>query len=221
MTYTVKVLDAHPEVHNVRRITVEKPTNFSFLPGQAAEVALDRNGWREEKRPFTFTSLNAWPELQFVIKVYPDHQGVTEQIGRLKAGDRLIIDDPWGAIQYKGKGVFIAGGAGVTPFIAIIRDLKEKGELAGNTLIFANKTERDIILRAEFEGAEGLECIFTVTDQPDSQLSRGYVDRAFLKKHVKNFSQQFYVCGPPKMVEDVSKHLTDLGAKPDSVTFEE
>jgi predicted ferric reductase len=44
-----------------------------------------------------------------------------KRIRKLKHGDELIIRDVWGAIEYKGEGVFIAGGAGVTPFIAILR----------------------------------------------------------------------------------------------------
>ena len=119
--------------HNVRRIRLEKPDDYNFTPGQATEVAIDKEGWRDEKRPFTFTSLNSDPWLEFVIKVYPDHDGVTEQIGQLQKGDSLIIEDLWGAIEYKGEGTFIAGGAGVTPFIAIFRDLARKGELAQPT----------------------------------------------------------------------------------------
>lgn len=221
MSHTVKVLGITDVTHDVKRITVEKPDGYAFEPGEATDVAIDKDGWREEQRPFTFTSLNASPELEFIIKVYPEHDGVTQQIGMLREGDRLLIEDPWGAIRYKGRGCFIAGGAGITPFIAIIRDLQSKGNLAGNSLIFSNKTERDIILRPEFEAADGLECLFTVTDQPDSQLARGKIDKAFLEQHVAGFDQEFYVCGPPEMVEDVSACLEELGADPDSVVFEE
>jgi ferredoxin-NADP reductase len=49
---------------------------------------------------------------------------------KVKPGDQLIIRDVWGAITYKGKGVFIAGGAGITPFISIFRDLSARNELA-------------------------------------------------------------------------------------------
>lgn len=221
MAHTVTVIDVSDVTHDVRRITVEKPEGYAFDPGQATDVAIDKAGWRDEKRPFTFTSLNSWPELEFTIKVYPDHDGVTEQIGMLRAGDRLLIEDPWGAIRYKGTGCFIAGGAGVTPFIAIFRDLQSKGQLGGNSLIFSNKTERDIILRSEFEAAEGLQHVLTVTDQPGSDLARGMIDKAFLEKYVSSFDQEFYVCGPPEMVEAVSKCLEQLGAKTDSIVFEE
>lgn len=221
MSHSVKVLGISDATHDVRRITVEKPEGYGFEPGQATDVAIDKERWRNEQRPFTFTSLNSWPELELTIKVYPDHDGVTEQIGMLREGDRLLIDDPWGAIKYEGRGCFIAGGAGVTPFIAIIRDLQSKGALRGNSLLFSNKTERDIILRPEFEAADGLDCVFTVTDQPGSELAHGKIDKAFLERHVSDFDQRFYVCGPPGMVEDISACLKDLGANPDSVVFED
>ena len=221
MTHTLTVLDIAEVTHNVKRFRLEKPEGYSFKPGQATEIAIDKDGWREEWRPFTFTCLTDEPYLEFIIKIYPDHDGVTEQLGKLQKGDRLILDDPWGTIEYKGKGCFIAGGAGVTPFIAIIRDLQAKNELAGNTLVFSNDEERDIILRQEFESADGLNCMFTVTDQPASELPTERVDKDFLKKHVGTFDQQFYVCGPPAMMEDVTDALKELGADVDSITFEE
>ena len=220
MTHTVTIREIAEVTHDVRRLTFDKPAGYVFEPGQAADVAIDRDGWRDEQRPFTFTSMNEWPTLELVVKVYPDHDGVTEQIGTLKAGDRLLIGDPWGAIRYKGPGCFIAGGAGVTPFVAILRDLKARGALAGNRLIFSNKTERDIILRPEFEAADGLDCLFTVTDQPDSPLARSRVDKAFLERHVGDFDQRFYVCGPQAMVEDLTAHLKALGADPEGITLE-
>lgn len=221
MAHSVAVLSTENVTHNVVRLTVEKPEGYDYKPGQATDVALDRDDWRDEQRPFTFTSLTDADHLEFTIKVYPDHDGVTEQIGKLKAGDRLLIDDPWGAIQYKGPGVFVAGGAGVTPFIAILRDLQRKGKVKDQKLIFSNSTERDIILREEFEAMDGLDCLFTVTDQDDSPLARGLVDRDFLKAHVNDFAQEFYVCGPPKMIEAVTEDLKALGADPDSVVLEE
>lgn len=220
MPHSVAILDVAWETHDVRRLIVEKPAGYDFVPGQATDVAIDTDGWRDEQRPFTFTSLNTWDNLEFNIKIYPDHDGVTRQIGKLKAGDRLIIDEPWGAIAYRGAGCFIAGGAGITPFIAILRDLEAKGDLSGNTLIFTNKTERDIILRGEFAGMDGLECLFTVTDEPNSNLAIGMIDRAFLEEHVADFSQEFYVCGPDQMVKDLSGSLRSLGADPESIVFE-
>ena len=220
MGQSLKILDVTDVTHDVKCFAVEKPDNFSFAPGQATDVAVDRDGWRDKTRPFTFTSLNAWQTLELTIKIYPGHEGVTKEIGTLDAGDRLILGDPWGTIQYKGPGCFIAGGAGITPFIAILRDLEVKGELGGHTLLFSNKSEDDIIHWSTFDGMSGLDCIFTVTDQPRSKLARGRIDKEFLRKHLTDIGQNFYVCGPPNMVEDVTSALDDLGAETDAVVLE-
>jgi ferredoxin-NADP reductase len=223
MSYTLTIQDIQKLTHDVKQFRLEKPQGYEFTPGQATEVAIDKDGWREENRPFTFTSLQSDDYLEFVIKIYPGHDGVTEQIGKLETGNRLIIDDPWGTIEYKGKGVFLAGGAGVTPFIAIFRDLHKKGELAGNTLIFSNKTDRDIILKDEYEEILGENFINVITEEPsnDHFFLDGHIDKSFLQKKIDDFEQAFYVCGPMAFNEAMMKYLKELGADPDALVFEE
>ena len=184
-------------------------------------MGIDRDGWRDAGNPFTFTALPEWDELQFTIKIYPEHDGLTEQIGTLKVGDSFIVGEPWGTIEYKGKGTFIAGGAGVTPFIAILRMLRERGELSGHRLIFANKREADIILRDEFDAMPGLETIHVLSEEDKSGFEHGLVDKAMLERLVGNTSQHFYVCGPDPMIESVNDALKQLGADPDALVFEE
>lgn len=220
MTSKVAIKSIIPVTHDVRSFVVEKPKGFDFEIGQATDVSIDKEGWREEKRPFTFTSLPGWDDLQFTIKIYPDHDGVTEQIGQLKAGDHFIIDDAWGTIAYKGKGTFIAGGAGITPFIAILRSLQEHGKLSGHRLIFANKTEKGIILRDELDAMDGLSVTHVLSDENTPDLVHGRIDKPFLKENIADFDQHFYVCGPDEMVKDINAALESLGADPDALVFE-
>ena len=158
--------------------------------------------------------------LQFTIKIYDSHDGITKELGKLKHGDELIIRDVWGAIEYKGAGVFIAGGAGVTPFIAIIRQLDSDNKIGRNTLIFTNKTKKDIIMEKEFTEMLGANFINTLTDEKTDGYDNRHIDKAFLKEKIIDFKQHFYVCGPPPFVEAVSKALTSLGAETDAVVFE-
>lgn len=223
MSHKVEILDIKDITHDVRAYTFEKPDGYSFTPGQATELAIDKEGWRDEKRPFTFTNLQDDDHLEFVIKSYPDHNGVTEQIGQLEEGDQFIIDDAWGTIEYKGAGVFLAGGAGVTPFIAILRDLHAKNEIGSNTLIFSNKTEDDIILEDEFDKILGDQLINIITDEPTDEhiYLNGFIDKKFLADQINDFEQPFYVCGPPAFNDAMIKYLKELGAKPDALVFEE
>ncbi|QFS81675.1 Ferredoxin--NAD(P)(+) reductase (naphthalene dioxygenase ferredoxin-specific) [Roseivivax sp. THAF40] len=222
MSHTLTLKSIEPVTHDTHHLVFDRPEGFEFEPGQAVDLALDRDGWREEKRPFTFTSLPQDDTLEFVIKSYPDHDGVTEQIGQLKAGDRVIIDDPWGAISDKGAGWFIAGGAGVTPFIAILKKrLKENGTLEGSTLIFSNKTEADIILRDTFESMSGLKCVFTVTDEPDSPLCMGMIGKEMLAEHVSPGEGPCYICGPDPMIDAVADALKEIGVAEEHIITEE
>ncbi len=220
MAATVRILQIKPLTHNVKQIRVERPEGFEFIPGQATELSINQAGWKDEKRPFTFTCLPDADYLEFVIKSYRDHEGVTKQIDRLVPGDEVIIDEAWGAIQYKGKGIFIAGGAGITPFIGIIRHLESQGKMAGNRLFFSNKTGKDVILEDYFRGLLGDDFISTLTDGQEEGHGFGMINRDFLKKHVRDFSQEFYICGPDKMVKAISEILEDLGASPEAITFE-
>jgi ferredoxin-NADP reductase len=218
--HIVRVLDITPVTHDVNRYRVEKPGGYSFIPGQATDVSINMPEWRDELRPFTFTCLNGDPFLEFTIKSYTDHEGVTKQLLKLKTGDELILRDVWGAINYKGKGVFIAGGAGVTPFIAIFRHLRSIGELQGNKLIFGNKRKEDIILHDEFKEMLGDDFINILSDENLEGYYQGFISESFLKEVIPDFNTNFYVCGPPPMLDLVLKQLGNLGVAENLLTVE-
>lgn len=218
--HIVKIFSITPVTHNVNRYKVQKPDNYSFIPGQATEVAVNKPHWREERRPFTFTGLNEWDHLEFTIKSYSDHDGVTNQLLSLKPGDEFLLHDVWGAIQYKGPGVFIAGGAGVTPFIAILRDLEKNNQLEDNTLIFANKSRKDIILHDDFQRMLKSRFINILSDEETDEFAHGHIDDVFLAKYIKDFSQNFYICGPPAMIDAVQASLLRLGAGENAIVIE-
>jgi ferredoxin-NADP reductase len=220
MERIVKIIEITQVTHNVRQYNLEKPDGYYFNPGQATDVSINEEKWKDELRPFTFTCLNDDPYLQFTIKSYNDHDGLTKRLGKLVVGDELIIRDVWGAIEYKGPGYFIAGGAGITPFLAILRQLHKDGKLECNTLFFSNRTDEDIIHEEELRSMLGNNVLFTTTNQQGGKNDHRRINSEFLKAEVKDFKKHFYVCGPDPMVEAISKTLEKLGAKPDAVIFE-
>ncbi len=218
--HIVKILSIEQVTHDVRRFRVEKPEGYSFIPGQATEVSINTFEWKNEKRPFTFTCLNKEPYLEFTIKIYGSHSGVTNELGKLKPGNELIIRDVWGAITFKGKGVFIAGGAGITPFIAILRDLDDRNEIKGNKLVFANKTKADIILEKEFRRLLGNDFINILSEDNAGGYFHGMITEDFLKSVIPDFNGLFYVCGPKPMITSVLGQLANLGIAGNSITIE-
>lgn len=221
MAHQVTIQDTGFITHDVLQIKTQRPANYNFTPGQATEVAIDKEGWRDEKRPFTFTSLPNDGFLQFTIKVYPDHDGVTDKLQTLEQGDSLLIEDAWGAISYQGPGVFIAGGAGVTPFIAIFKDLAQKGHLDEHQLLFANKRERDIILESDFERWLGKDFINILSEERSSKHAHGTIDTDFIKEQSTTLDKHFYLCGPPPMMSAVSDALGRLNVSQDKIVSED
>jgi ferredoxin-NADP reductase len=220
MDHIVKILSIAPVTHDVKRFRIEKPEGYAFVPGQATDVSINTESLKEEKRPFTFTCLAEDPYLEFTIKGYADHHGITDKLHHLQAGDELIVRDVWGAIEYKGPGYFIAGGAGITPFLAILRWLHKENKLAGNTLLFSNKKSEDVICEKELAGMLGSHAKFILTREAKDGYLKGPVDETFLQQHVKDFKQHFYICGPDAMIAAINDILTKLGASADAVVFE-
>jgi ferredoxin-NADP reductase len=216
----VKIRSIDKVTHDVLKIVTEKPHGYNFTPGQATEVSINKNGWQEEKRPFTFTCLPNDDCLEFTIKTYPSHKGVTNELLLLKQEDELILHNVFGEIAYKGEGVFIAGGAGVTPFISIFRFLRLKNEIGDNRLIFANKREVDIILKQEFEGLLGKNFINVISDEKTKEYAYGYITEELLKANIGDLKNKIYLCGPEPMMEAVEKHLSNLGVEEKSIIKE-
>lgn len=216
----VRITDIQHATHDVLNIVTRKPEDIEFTPGQATEIAVDKAGWREEGRPFTFVCLPQDDYLEFMIKTYPSHHGVTNQLLDLTDGDELLLGDVFGAINYAGEGTFIAGGAGVTPFISILRDLRNEDALGENKLIFANRSKKDIILRDEFQAMLGSNFINILEEQSDRH-AHGRITADFLKQSAVDFDKHIYLCGPKPMMADVKKQLLESGATEDKIIQEE
>lgn len=207
--------------HDVKRFILDKPKNYRFVPGQATLLTINNPEYQNKENPFTFTSLNKDKVLEFIIKKYPKHKkGVTKKLHELNVGEEILISEAFGAITYQGKGVFIAGGAGITPFIAIFRDLQDKNKLKNHKLIFSNKTSKDIILEKEFREMFGSNLILTVTQEKNKKYHNKKINKDFLKKHIKNYSQKFYICGPQGFVKDIKRLLLELGVKKNNLIIE-
>lgn len=221
MDHSVTLLLTEFVTHDVKRFIFDWPEGLEYQPGQGVELAIDEPEWREEGRPFTPTSLRNARVLEFTIKGYPDHEGVTDRLHQLKPGARLTLSDAFGTITYKGPGMFIAAGAGITPFLAIMRDLAEREEVGDSGLLFSNKTPADIICEKELRHYFGERCWLSCTHESGPGYDDRRIDKPLLEEKIRDFEQNFYVCGPPAFVEDVNQALRELGASPDAVVFEQ
>ena len=225
MTFKVDILESEMLNHNVKRFVTTRPENYNYEPGQAAELTLTREGYRGEPRPFTFTSIPEDENLEFIIKLYYDRDGVTDEMSSVEKGEQFELSEPKGALRYEGPGVFIAGGAGITPFVSMFRQLKAEGELDQSVLWFSNQTPQDLFLEQELKETftEPGALTLLVSEAPaDSEYTVGKIDQAFLEQNSNRLQEGFvYVCGPPEMTEEIIGLVQDLGVEEQMIVSED
>ncbi|MEI8094937.1 MAG: hypothetical protein WCG80_12060 [Spirochaetales bacterium] len=207
----VKIVSITKLTHNIKSYKVEKPADFVFTSGQAVELAVNQKRWEKEPRPFSPVSLPKDHELEFVIKSYRESRGVTSIFDTLKRDAELLLGDPWDCFHYKGPGLFLAGGTGVTPFLSIFRQLASDGRLAGNRLIWANTTEHDTFYDDEFHRLLDAGYLPTV----------GRIKLSAIRKLLKPATDWVYICGPEDFETATVDFVTELGVPTNKILREE
>lgn len=173
---------------------------------------------------------------------------MTNHVHSLKVGDALGIKGPIPKFPYKANEFeeigMIAGGSGITPMWQIIQQVaKDKTDKTKVTLIYSNKSEKDILLREKFDELAKSDPRFKVVYGLDKAGSgfgssiesfTGYVSPEVISKHLpapgKADKVKVFVCGPPPQVESISGGkgpkgsqgdlkglLADAGYQPDQV----
>jgi ferredoxin-NADP reductase len=216
----LRVVEANYVTHDVKRFLLEKPPGYSFVPGQSVHVSINLPGWEKVLKPFTFTNLPDEEYLELMIKIYRERNGFTKKLESINQGDELILHDVFGTIHFRGSGVFIAAGSGITPFLSIFRYLHRYNRTSKNLLIYSNKTAEDVIMGEELAEMLQENFIPVFTRENVVGFLERRIDRNFLIEHIANFKQQFYICGPEKFVNDLREILLSLGATTDHIIFD-
>lgn len=220
MSYEATLLMREFVTHDVQRLILTRPKGLDWEQGQGIEVAIDSDDWRDQGRPFTPTSRTKDRVLEFSIKRYDEDDAVTVALHDLEPGAGLNLSDPFGAITYQGPGTFIGAGTGVTPFLAILRQLATDNRLDGHRLLLSNKGEQDVICEKELKHYLGDDCILTFTRTHQPNQEGRHIDATFLQAEIGDPSGYFYVCGPDAFVSSINDHLLSLGIHPEQLVYE-
>lgn len=228
VTYSHLPLQAKTKVSpNVFRFTFKLPASDTVLGlpiGQHVAIKAEIEG-ESVARSYTPVSNNDDRGiLELVIKVYPDGKLTNKYLAQLEVGDEVLFRGPKGAMRYH-KGLakkigMVAGGTGITPMFQLIRAVCEDDrDLTEISLIYANRSEGDILLREELDKfARRYPKNFKVwymLDQPptDWKFGSGYVTKDLMQEKLPaaGVDTKVMLCGPPGMVNASKKNLVDLG----------
>jgi predicted ferric reductase len=201
---------------------------MQFAPGQFAWVTFGSSPFSLQQHPFSFSSSAACPNhLAFTIKALGDF---TATVGDLPRGSQAYLEGPYGAFtpnESLRAGVFIVGGVGITPIMSMLRTFRDRGERSPFLLLYGNRHWEDVLFRdelAELEEVLNLTVVHVLSDAPETWSGEsGRITPAVLDRYIEDpkwEGAQYFVCGPPAMMDVIEPALRQRGAPLHSVFSE-
>lgn len=227
---TVEVVSNDHLTHDLRHLVVRlvKPDAFRFFPGQYLDFTVPGT---EETRSFSMANTSTREgRLEFVIKVYPDGLFSHFLDTRLAVGDRLAVTGPFGVFTLRDAPeadlVFVGGGAGMAPILALLRSRAERGIERKATFYYGARRGRDLCFEKELRSLEERLANFRYVpalSEPGDEPWDGEV--GLITDVVRRCEQDLtgadaYVCGPPPMVEAALELLPGLGVAEKRVFYD-
>ncbi|THW25249.1 hypothetical protein D6D02_02453 [Aureobasidium pullulans] len=213
------------------RLTFELPTPTTRLGlpiGQHVAIQA-KIGEQTITRSYTPTSNDTdLGKLVLLIRLYDDGMLTGQYLAKLKVGDQVLFRGPKGAMKYQ-KGYakkigMVAGGTGITPHYQLIRSIcEDPRDTTEVSLVYANRTEDDILLRSELDlwaksYPKNLKVHYMLDNPPEGwQYGSGFITKDVLEQHMpapsNDGSTKILLCGPPGMINATKKNLVELGWK--------
>ncbi|KAI9163092.1 NADH-cytochrome b5 reductase 1 [Paramyrothecium foliicola] len=214
---------------NVYRLSFALPTKEAIigLPiGQHVSIKAEIDG-ETVTRSYTPVSNNSDKGVvELVIKVYPEGKLTNKYLAKLEIGDEVQFRGPKGACKYSSglckKIGMLAGGTGITPMFQLIRAICENDrDTTEVSLIYANRTEEDILLRQQLDTyarkyPKNLKVHYLLDNPPAGwKFGSGFVTQDMMKEFfpAPSDDMKLMLCGPPGMINAAKKSLANLGYK--------
>jgi propane monooxygenase reductase subunit len=218
----VEVVSNENVTHDMRHLVVRlvEPAAIKFFPGQYVDFVIPGT---DETRSFSMANTSSLEsgQLEFVIKVYPDGLFSRFLDTEVKVGDRLDITGPFGVFTLRDAPgsdlVFVGGGAGMAPILALLRTMAERGIDRKTTFYYGARRKRDLCFEDELRELESRLPSFRYVpalsepDGDDWDGEVGLITDVVRRGESSLVRTDAYVCGPPPMVEAALELLPALG----------
>jgi propane monooxygenase reductase subunit len=228
----VEVVSNENVTHDMRHLVVRliEPASIKFFPGQYVDFHVPGT---EETRSFSMANISSLEsgQLEFVIKVYPNGLFSEFLDTEVKPGDRLDITGPFGVFTLRDAPdsdlVFVGGGAGMAPILALLRSMASRGIQRKATYYYGARGRRDLCFEEELRQLERMLPSFryvpALSEPGDDAGWDGEVGLItdVLRRAENNLARaDAYVCGPPPMVEAALELLPRLGVAEKRVFYD-
>lgn len=199
----VKIENETEEVISVYMKPLEERINFS--PGQFAYARFYSLNISSEEHHFTLSGSPNDKYLRYSIKSVGDY---TKDISKIKVGDKVGIDGPYGAFSNEGMSgpfLFIAGGIGVTPLMSMILAMRDQPEKEKVILMYSAGSFNEMAFKKELEK-------LSKEDWFEVQFFDRRLEEEDLKKALTTIKAppKVFLVGPEPMMDSIEKMLVSL-----------
>jgi ferredoxin-NADP reductase len=228
-----QIAEVRPETPRVASLLLDVPGWDGHLAGQHVDVRLTAEDGYQAERSYSIASPPDGKRLELTVERLEDGEVSPYLVGEVHEGDRIELRGPIGGYfvwrpELGGPLLLVAGGSGVVPLMAMLRQRAAAGSRVPTRLLFSSRTLEDVIYREELERLaavdDSLTVIHTLTREqpPGWQGLTRRIDAAMLEEVGWGPEQQplAYVCGPTRLVEAVASDLVALGHDPFRVRTE-
>ena len=235
MTYDVTLQKHENVAEGTMAFHFEKPSGFTFKPGQALDVILPEleTGDAQNAR-HTFSIVSSLAQSDLVIATRMRDSVFKNALKALPAGSVVKLEGPFGSLTLHNNraraAVFIAGGIGITPFMSILKQAGNDKLPQALTLLYANRRPEDAAFLAELQQLEQQNTHFrligVMAQMEKSSMpwkgETGLIDGDLIKRAISDLqSPIYYLVGPPAMVEAMRATLNQIGVDDDDIRTEE
>jgi ferredoxin-NADP reductase len=217
------------ETPSVRTIELAVPDWPGHRAGQHLDVRLTAEDGYTAERSYSIASAPGEP-VAITVERLEDGEVSPYLTEELRVGDQLELRGPvggyfvWEATD-TGPLLLVAGGSGIAPLRAILRQRQRSGSDVPVRLLYSSRTLPDVIYRDELDAYhDGISVSYTLTrTQPPGWTGyAGRVNSALLAEIAWPAHKEplAFVCGPTSFVEAVAEGLVGLGYQPGRVKTE-
>ena len=226
------VVELVEETARSKSIMLDVPDWAGHRAGQHIDVRLTAEDGYQAQRSYSIASAPGDPHLMITVERLDDGEVSPYLTDVLMPGDELELRGPIGGYfvweqSVAGPLLMVAGGSGVVPFRAMLRDWAAGPRAAEARLLHSSRTFEDVIYREELSqlaAQDGADVQLTLTREwpADWQGHTGRVNRELLDEVGWSPERRplTYICGPTGFVEAVAETLVQSGHPPGQIKTE-
>jgi predicted ferric reductase len=216
--YVVRSVTPLPGPSIVLALDPRGHAGLRFEAGQFAWITVGESPFAAAEHPFSFSgAADDAPRLEFTIKERGDW---TRAVQAVRPGTPVFVDGPFGTLcparypRAPGYG-FVAGGVGIAPILSMLRTLAARGDRRPMVLVDANDRWDGVLHREEIAALARrlrLTVVHVLREPPPGWTGeRGLVTDALLARVAAPARWEWFVCGPPPMMDLVERGLRRAG----------